>query len=110
MVHLAIDGMWQVFKLQKSTPRNDFCRIAAKNGILLRLINTLHSLNEATRLASTSGGSGLTADGLVQRPRSGQLDPSHPVFSPNEAAHSGSDQVDHRVRHSANEHSSSTGM
>lgn len=110
MVHLAIDGMWQVFKLQRSTPRNDFCRIAAKNGILLRLINTLHSLNEATRLASTTGGSGLTADSSVQRPRSGQLDPSHPVFSPSEATHSGSDQVDQRVRHGANEHSSSTGM
>ena len=54
MVHLAIDGMWQVFKLQQSTPRNDFCRIAAKNGILLRLINTLYSLNESTRLASRS--------------------------------------------------------
>ncbi|KAD5317140.1 hypothetical protein E3N88_17086 [Mikania micrantha] len=54
MVHLAIDGMWQVFKLQRSTLRNDFCRIAAKNGILFRLINTLYSLNEATRLASIS--------------------------------------------------------
>ncbi|KAG2318347.1 hypothetical protein Bca52824_011560 [Brassica carinata] len=60
MVHLAIDGMWQVFKLKRSTPRNDFCRIAAKNGILLRLINTLYSLNEATLLASEG--------------RSGQLD------------------------------------
>jgi len=49
---MAIDGMWQVFKLQQSTSRNDFCRIAAKNGILLRLINTLYSLNEVARLAS----------------------------------------------------------
>ncbi|XP_020088116.1 MAP3K epsilon protein kinase 1-like isoform X1 [Ananas comosus] len=65
MVHLAIDGMWQVFKLQYSSLRNDFCRIAAKNGILLRLVNTLHSLNEATRLVS----------GSAQRPRSGSLDP-----------------------------------
>nr|CAB3486047.1 unnamed protein product [Digitaria exilis] len=55
MVHLAIDGIWQVFKLQHSTLRNDFCRIAAKNGVLLRLVNTLHSLNEATRFASISG-------------------------------------------------------
>ncbi|GJV98879.1 hypothetical protein Tco_1554131 [Tanacetum coccineum] len=60
MVHLAIDGMWQVFKLQRSTLRNDFCRIAAKNGILLRLINTLYSLNEATRLALISGGGGFS--------------------------------------------------
>ncbi|XP_029121502.1 MAP3K epsilon protein kinase 1 isoform X3 [Elaeis guineensis] len=75
MVHLAIDGMWQVFKLQHSTPRNDFCRIAAKNGILLRLVNTLHSLNEATRLASTSGGGvSLPQNGSAPRPRSGSLD------------------------------------
>lgn len=88
MVHLAIDGMWQVFKLQRSTPRNDFCRIAAKNGILLRLSNTLHSLNEATRLASTHAGGVILADGSVQRPRSGQLDPSH-LFSSSEALHNG---------------------
>ncbi|XP_047311875.1 MAP3K epsilon protein kinase 1-like isoform X2 [Impatiens glandulifera] len=76
MVHLAIDGMWQVFKLQRSTSRKDFCRIAAKNGILLRLINTLYSLNEATRLASISDGNGFfPVDGLA-RPRSGSLDPS----------------------------------
>ena len=55
MVHLAIDGMWQVFKLQHSTLRDDFCHVAAKNGILIRLVNTLHSLNEATRLAYVSG-------------------------------------------------------
>ncbi|KAH6831363.1 mitogen-activated protein kinase kinase kinase 7 [Perilla frutescens var. hirtella] len=73
MVHMAIDGMWQVFKLQKSTSRNDFCRIAAKNGILLRLINTLYSLNEATRLASIAGG-GFAPDGLSSRPRSDALD------------------------------------
>ncbi|KAL3504016.1 hypothetical protein ACH5RR_033857 [Cinchona calisaya] len=92
MVHLAIDGMWQVFKLQRSTPRNDFCRIAAKNGILLRLINTLHSLNEATRLASISGGGGLPPDTLAPRPRSGPLDPS--LLQP-EASPYGIDQPDH---------------
>ncbi|KAG8043791.1 hypothetical protein GUJ93_ZPchr0458g22664 [Zizania palustris] len=76
MVHLAIDGIWQVFKLQHSTPRNDFCRIAAKNGILLRLVNTLHSLNEATRFASISGsGVSVTQNGSTPRRRSGQLDP-----------------------------------
>ncbi|KAF3548605.1 hypothetical protein DY000_02004127 [Brassica cretica] len=85
MVHLAIDGMWQVFKLKKSTPRNDFCRIAAKNGILLRLINTLYSLNEATRLASISGGP-LSVDGLAPRLRSGQLDPNNPIFSNHESS------------------------
>lgn len=77
MVHLAIDGIWQVFKLQHSTQRNDFCRIAAKKGILIRLVNTLHSLNEATRFASISGsGASATQNGSTPRRRSGQLDPS----------------------------------
>lgn len=94
MVHLAIDGMWQVFKLQGSTPRNDFCRIAAKNGILLRLINTLYSLNEATRLASLSGGSGFPLDGLAPRPLSGPLDPSNSSFPKNETPVHGIDLPD----------------
>ncbi|KAK7341329.1 hypothetical protein VNO80_24255 [Phaseolus coccineus] len=94
MVHLAIDGMWQVFKLQQSTPRNDFCRIAAKNGILLRLINTLYSLNESTRLASSSAGGGFSIDGSAQRPRSGILDPTHPYINQNEAFLSSADQQD----------------
>lgn len=94
MVHLAIDGMWQVFKLQRSTPRNDFCRIAAKNGILLRLINTLYSLNEATRLASISGGGGFSVDGSAARPRSGPLDSSHPTFVQGETPISGTNQPD----------------
>ncbi|KAI4356962.1 hypothetical protein L6164_000939 [Bauhinia variegata] len=89
MVHLAIDGMWQVFKLQRATPRNDFCRIAAKNGILFRLINTLYSLNEATRLASMGGG--FPVDGIAQRPLSGSLDSVHPLFQ-NEAILSPADQ------------------
>ncbi|XP_050372503.1 MAP3K epsilon protein kinase 1-like [Argentina anserina] len=106
MVHLAIDGMWQVFKLQKSTPRNDFCRIAAKNGILLRLINTLYSLNEATRLASISGGGGITLDGSAQRPRSGSLDPGHPIFT-SDGPH---DHNDHsKFRHGVNDLHLSTG-
>lgn len=106
MVHLAIDGTWQVFKLQRSTPRNDFCRIAAKNGILLRLINTLYSLNEATRLASISGGGGFPSDGLAPRPRSGSLDSSHPVFAQGDVT---PDSFDHpKVRHGMGDHSLST--
>ena len=53
-MHKAIDGMWQVFELRSSTARNDFCRIFAKSGVLVRLVNTLHNLNEATRVPSTS--------------------------------------------------------
>ncbi|XP_020886125.1 MAP3K epsilon protein kinase 1 isoform X1 [Arabidopsis lyrata subsp. lyrata] len=102
MVHLAIDGMWQVFKLKRSTPRNDFCRIAAKNGILLRLINTLYSLNEATRLASISGGA--IVDGQAPRARSGQLDPNNPIFGQNETSLSMIDQPDVlKTRHGVGE-------
>ncbi|CAK8561366.1 unnamed protein product [Lathyrus sativus] len=93
MVHLAIDGRWQVFKLQQPTPRNDFCRIATKNGILLRLINTLYSLNESTRLASMSVG-GILVDGSIQRPCSGILDPTHHFSSQNEALLSSANQQD----------------
>lgn len=91
---MAIDGMWQVFKLQKSTSRNDFCRIAAKNGILIRLINTLYSLNEATRLASIASGGGFPPDGLGPRPRSDPLDSSSP-FVPMDSSLYGSDLPDH---------------
>lgn len=110
MVHLAIDGMWQIFKLQRSTLRNGFCRIAAKSGILLRLINTLYSLNEATRLASITVGAGYPVDGLTQRPRSGQLDPSHPIFSQYEASFPMPDQPDLlKVKHGIVDHHPSSG-
>lgn len=99
MVHLAIDGMWQVFKLHRSTPRNDFCRIAAKNGILIRLINTLYSLSEATRLASITGGGKIPVDGSAPRPRSGPLDCSHPAFIQNEKLLSGSEPDNFKVRY-----------
>ncbi|XP_020577946.1 MAP3K epsilon protein kinase 1-like [Phalaenopsis equestris] len=86
MVHLAIDGIWQVFKLQHTTPRNDFCRIAAKNGILLRLVNTLHSLNEAARLASVQGSK-------AARPRSGPLDNLVVALEPLRRSTSGPDST-----------------
>ncbi|XP_022727275.1 MAP3K epsilon protein kinase 1-like isoform X2 [Durio zibethinus] len=106
MVHLAIDGMWQVFKLQRSTPRNDFCKIAAKNGILLRLINTLYSLNEATRLATISVGGGFSIEASAQRQYSGPLDSSHSLFSQTETPLSPTDQPDVlKVRHGITEHS-----
>lgn len=90
---MAIDGMWQVFKLQHSTPRNDFCRIAAKNGILLRLVNTLHSLNEATRIASIPGGSGSLPQNC-STPRSGPLDAPRPLSMQFESPVSSSGQLD----------------
>ncbi|KAL2518562.1 MAP3K epsilon protein kinase 1 [Abeliophyllum distichum] len=109
MVHIAIDGMWQIFKLQRSTSRNDFCRIAAKNGILLRLINTLYSLNEATRLASIAGGGGFPADGLAPRPRSGPLDSSSPSFVQTDTSFYGTDQPD-LLKMKQGDHVSLTGV
>ncbi|CAL0318536.1 unnamed protein product [Lupinus luteus] len=84
MVHLAIDGMWQVFTLQRSTLRNDFCRISAKNGILLRLINTLYSLNEATRLISVNVRGELLVESSAQQPGSDPLDSTHPSIINND--------------------------
>ncbi|GJU96508.1 MAP3K epsilon protein kinase 1-like protein isoform X1 [Tanacetum coccineum] len=111
MVHLAIDGMWQVFKLQRSTLRNGFCRIAAKNGILLRLINTLYSLNEATRLALISGGGGFSMDGLATRSRSGPLDPTSHTFIHSENSTNGFDYPDHhKVKHAVTDHPFKTGQ
>ncbi|KAK7273700.1 hypothetical protein RIF29_14759 [Crotalaria pallida] len=105
MVHLAIDGMWQVFKLQRSTPRNDFCRIAAKNGILLRLINTIYSLNEATQPASVHVGGGLFVDSSAEQPFSGPFDSTHPCIIQNEGLVSSVDQQDiPKVRHEILDH------
>jgi len=61
MVHMAIDGMWQVFDLQGPTSKNDFCRLFAKSGVLVRLVNTLHNLNEAARTGLLPGGSSTSA-------------------------------------------------
>eukprot|EP01018_Ginkgo_biloba_P027295 Gb_33894 [translate_table: standard] len=96
MVHLAIDGMWQVFKLQGPTPRNDFCRISAKNGILIRLVNTLHSLNEATRLASAACGGAPPAatDATMQQPRSGPLEAFRPFSGHRDTSRPRSGQLD----------------
>lgn len=71
MVHTAIDDMWHITKFQRSTSSIDLCRIASKNWILLKPINTLRSLNEATRLAFVAGGSTFPKDGLALQPRAG---------------------------------------
>ncbi len=70
MVHMAIDGMWQVFEMQSPTPKNDFCRIFAKSGVLVRLVNTLHNLNEATRVvtAVTPGACSTGTESLHKPP------------------------------------------
>jgi hypothetical protein len=55
MVHMAIDAMWQVFELHGPTSKNDFCRLFAKSAVLVRLVNTLHNLNEAARAGLQAG-------------------------------------------------------
>ncbi|KAH7387775.1 hypothetical protein KP509_16G040500 [Ceratopteris richardii] len=91
MVHIAIDGMWQVFNLQCPTPRNDFCRIFSKNGVLLRLVNTLYSLNEATRHASTIGANSVEV--TTQRPCSGPLESVNGLTGQTESSYSRSGQL-----------------
>eukprot|EP00249_Psilotum_nudum_P025064 c29365_g2_i3 orf=721-5196(+) len=112
MVHMAINGMWQVLKLHGSTPRNVFCRLFAGSGVLIRLVNTLHSLNEATRLASAVGmGSGsATTENGSHRSRSGPLVPSR-AFSGNiEAFRPRSGQLDSSHVHSGYCDRSSNGL
>ncbi|KAF9921189.1 hypothetical protein FBU30_008814 [Linnemannia zychae] len=43
LVWIAINGIHSVFKLQSLTPRNDFCRLLAKQGLLDPLSWTLYS-------------------------------------------------------------------
>lgn len=52
---MAIDAMWQVFELHGPTSKNDFCRLFAKSAVLVRLVNTLHNLNEAARAGLQAG-------------------------------------------------------
>ncbi|TPX41255.1 hypothetical protein SeMB42_g05652 [Synchytrium endobioticum] len=41
---MTIDGIWCVFELQGPTPKNDFCLLFAKHGLLMRLAKTLKDL------------------------------------------------------------------
>ncbi|KAG0567805.1 hypothetical protein KC19_7G162400 [Ceratodon purpureus] len=54
MVHLAIDGIWQILELPGLSLKNDFCHIFARSSILSRLVSTLYTLNEAVRVPSAS--------------------------------------------------------
>ncbi|KAJ7536364.1 hypothetical protein O6H91_12G066000 [Diphasiastrum complanatum] len=102
MVHIAIDCMQKIFELQSATPKNDFCRIFAKNGALVRLVNTLHSLNEATRLAPAvmSNSATIATQSAAQRSRSGPLEQSRPFSGLLEHGKPRSGQLDPlRVRH-----------
>ncbi|KAL5168941.1 MAP3K epsilon protein kinase 1 [Glycine soja] len=64
-----------------------------------------YSLNESTRLASSSAGGGFSVDGSAQRPRSGILDPNHPYINQNETMLSSVDQQDPpKVRRAVPDH------
>lgn len=41
LVWMAVDGICRVFDMQGSTPRNDFCRMFAKEGLLDPLSSAL---------------------------------------------------------------------
>eukprot|EP00735_Rhodelphis_limneticus_P013963 TRINITY_DN7931_c0_g1::TRINITY_DN7931_c0_g1_i1::g.15623::m.15623 TRINITY_DN7931_c0_g1::TRINITY_DN7931_c0_g1_i1::g.15623 ORF type:complete len:1244 (+),score=360.81,sp/Q8T2I8/SEPA_DICDI/43.59/3e-144,sp/Q8T2I8/SEPA_DICDI/59.02/3e-107,Pkinase/PF00069.20/5.7e-71,Pkinase_Tyr/PF07714.12/5.6e-49,Kinase-like/PF14531.1/0.0032,Arm/PF00514.18/1.4e+03,Arm/PF00514.18/1.5e+02,Arm/PF00514.18/1.2e+04,Arm/PF00514.18/3.4,Arm/PF00514.18/7.6e+03,Ric8/PF10165.4/40,Ric8/PF10165.4/0.088,BUD22/PF09073.5/0.043,DUF3385/P len=45
LVWTAIDCIIRVFKLQSPTPKNDFCRLFVKNGLLDELVVTLQNCN-----------------------------------------------------------------
>ncbi|CAG8571445.1 10424_t:CDS:2, partial [Dentiscutata heterogama] len=42
LVWIAVNGIYGVFELQSPTPKNDFCRLLAKNGLLDPLAVMLH--------------------------------------------------------------------
>lgn len=44
LTQLALDSIWGVFELESYTPRNEFCRLFAKAGLLPRLARTLRWL------------------------------------------------------------------
>ncbi|CAG8542564.1 11577_t:CDS:2, partial [Racocetra fulgida] len=44
LIWIAINGIYSVFELQSSTPKNDFCRLLAKIGVLDPLAITLHNV------------------------------------------------------------------
>eukprot|EP00127_Corallochytrium_limacisporum_P002385 Clim_evm26s119 gene=Clim_evmTU26s119 len=44
LVCTAIDQIWNVFELQSTTPKSDFCRLFAKNGLLSSLAGVLSDL------------------------------------------------------------------
>ncbi|GBG63616.1 hypothetical protein CBR_g38927 [Chara braunii] len=56
MIHTALEGMWRVFELHGPTPRNDFCRLFAKSGVMDKLVQTLQCLNDVVRFAGGGGG------------------------------------------------------
>ena len=46
LVWMAVDGICRVFDMQGATPRNDFCRMFAKEGLLDPLSTALSAVAE----------------------------------------------------------------
>ncbi|CAG8516090.1 12284_t:CDS:2 [Funneliformis caledonium] len=44
LIWIAVNGIWSVFELQSPTPKNDFCRLLSKYGLLDPLSVTLHNV------------------------------------------------------------------
>ncbi|GET00056.1 cytokinesis protein sepH [Rhizophagus clarus] len=44
LIWIAVNGIWSVFELQSPTPKNDFCRLLSKYGLLDPLSITLHNV------------------------------------------------------------------
>ncbi|CAI2171283.1 20031_t:CDS:2 [Funneliformis geosporum] len=44
IIWIAVNGIWSVFELQSPTPKNDFCRLLSKYGLLDPLSVTLHNV------------------------------------------------------------------
>lgn len=52
---MAVDGICRVFDMQGTTPRNDFCRICAKEGLLDPLSSALLAVaDDADELAQSA--------------------------------------------------------
>lgn len=112
MVHMAVDGIWQVLDLPGLSLKNDFCHIFARSSILARLVTTLHSLNEAVRvpsaLAQTERLPEHSSEKVSVKSQSGPIDRTR--ASNKEAFRNRSGQLDEtRVRPSHIEHQKSFG-
>ncbi|XP_024396250.1 MAP3K epsilon protein kinase 1 isoform X2 [Physcomitrium patens] len=108
MVHMAIDGIWQVLELPGLSLKNDFCHIFARSSILARLVDTLHTLNEASRVPNgsmtTEQSRPLSSEKAFVKSQSGPIDQSRIVNK--EVFRSRSGQLDHtpvRVTHDGNQ-------
>lgn len=72
----ALEGIGSVFDLQSPTPRNDFCRMFVREGILDPLSTALLSILRDTELGGgVSNGSGMSGKGKEkEKDKDGELE------------------------------------